>query len=86
MKIKINLSDKILLILAGFATIFVLIAIFVIENSLQQVLVLGAVVYLFSFITAYLISWRFSKKIIKLKPLSIAWNMPAFRTDIRIVA
>ena len=66
MKMKINLSDKILLILAGFATIFVLIAIFVIKNSLQQVLILGAVVYLFSFVTAYLISWRFSKKIIKL--------------------
>jgi len=63
---KINLSDKILLILAGFATIFVLIAIFVIENSMRQVLILGAVIYLFIFVTAYLISRRFSKKIIKL--------------------
>lgn len=63
---KINFSDKILLILAGFATIFIVIAVFVIKDSLQQVLILGAVVYLFSFLTAYLISWRFSKKIIKL--------------------
>ncbi|RLC38369.1 hypothetical protein DRH27_02400 [Candidatus Falkowbacteria bacterium] len=62
----IKLSDKILLIIVAFATLFVLAAVFVVGGSLQQILILGGIIYIISFLTAYAVSRSFSNRIIGL--------------------
>jgi signal transduction histidine kinase len=62
----LNLSDKILLILFVFTSILFLAAKFIIGGSIEQILVLGGVVYVCSFFATFIISRRFSNRIIKL--------------------
>jgi len=62
----IKLSDKILLIIVAFATLFVLAAIFIVGGSIQQILILGGIIYIISFLTAYAVSRNFSNRIISL--------------------
>ena len=66
MKTSFKLSDRILLIVVFFSTIFVLTSFFVIRGSLTQILALGGLIYILSFLTAYFISWSFSQRIIRL--------------------
>lgn len=66
MILRIKLSDRILLIMALFASIFIIFSVFIFNGSVQQILILGAGVYIISFIATYVISWRFSARIIKL--------------------
>jgi len=62
----IKLSDKILLIIVVFATLFVFAAIFIFGGSIQQILILGGIIYIISFFTAYGVSWSFSNRIVNL--------------------
>lgn len=66
MVLRVKLSDRILLIMALFASVFIVLAVFIFNGSVQQILILGGVVYVISFVAAYVISWRFSARIIKL--------------------
>lgn len=65
-KTTIKLSDKILLIFVVFATVLILSVRFLVGLTLSQALVLTGVIYIISFLTTYLISNRFSKKILDL--------------------
>ncbi|KKQ54510.1 MAG: Integral membrane sensor signal transduction histidine kinase [Candidatus Falkowbacteria bacterium GW2011_GWC2_38_22] len=66
MVLRIKLSDRILMIMALFASVFIIFSVFVFKGSVQQILILGAGVYIITFIATYVISWRFSSRIIKL--------------------
>ncbi|MEA3449855.1 MAG: HAMP domain-containing sensor histidine kinase [Patescibacteria group bacterium] len=66
MKTVYKLSDRILIIIVGFATIFVLSSIFVLRDSIISVLILGAILYILSFFASYFISRNFSKRIMAL--------------------
>lgn len=66
MDIRIKLSDRILLIMASFASVFVVLATFIFRGSVREIIILGGAVYIISFAAAYVISWRFSARIIKL--------------------
>ncbi|MCK5211649.1 HAMP domain-containing histidine kinase [Candidatus Parcubacteria bacterium] len=66
MKFSLKLADRILLIIMFFATIFVLISFFVIRGSLIQILMLGGLIYIISFLMTYFISRFFSRRVIKL--------------------
>jgi len=66
MKLSLKLSDRILLIIIFFTTIFVLASFFVIHGSLTQILVLGALIYILSFLMTYFISRFFSQRIVSL--------------------
>jgi signal transduction histidine kinase len=66
MKVVYKLSDRILIIVIGFATVFVLSSIFVLRDSLINVLILGGILYCLSFLTSYFISRNFSKRIMAL--------------------
>lgn len=66
MKLSLKLSDRILLIIIFFATIFVLSSFFIIRGSLTQILALGGIIYILSFLMTYFISRVFSQRIIKL--------------------
>lgn len=66
MKKAQKLSDKILLIVAFSTTIFVLISALVLKDSLVYVLVLGGVLYVLSFLTAFIISRDFSRRVLAL--------------------
>lgn len=65
-KINMKLSDRILLIVVTFATVFVLFAFFWIKESVFQVIIMGAVLYALSFLTTYFISRNFSNRIVEL--------------------
>lgn len=64
MKIKyIKLSDKILIITIGFTSIlFILVKLFI-GGSIEQVLIIGGVLYVMSFLSTYVISHNFSKRL-----------------------
>ncbi|OGF27773.1 hypothetical protein A2331_06730 [Candidatus Falkowbacteria bacterium RIFOXYB2_FULL_34_18] len=61
-----RISDKILLIVFVLATVLVLVVALLIGGSLQQVLLLGQAVYIFVFITSFMISRKLSQRIISL--------------------
>ncbi|MCD4762235.1 HAMP domain-containing histidine kinase [bacterium] len=63
MKIIVKLSDKVLLIIFLFASGLLFTVQFVIGGSLAQIFVLSYIVYNFMFVMAYLVSYRFSKRI-----------------------
>ena len=65
-KIFIKLSDKILLIIIAFATLFVFATIFIVGGSLQRILILGGIIYTTSFLFTYLVSRSFSNRIVGL--------------------
>lgn len=66
MYFRIKLSDRVLIIMALCASFFIIFAFFIFQGSVQQIIALGAAVYIVSFIATYAISWRFSSRIIKL--------------------
>ena len=66
MKIRINLSDKILLIIFLFATGFVLTAWLVLKGELMWILILGGLVYILTFFVTYLVSFAFTRRILNL--------------------
>jgi signal transduction histidine kinase len=66
MKFTMKLSDRILIIVVAFATLFVLFAIFWLKESLQQVIIMGGVLYVISFLVTYFISRSFSNRIVEL--------------------
>lgn len=66
MKFIIKLSDKVLLIFIAFATILILLVRFLSDITTQQLLVVSGTVYAFSFLSTFLISHRYSRKIIDL--------------------
>lgn len=61
-----KISDKILLIIFILATILILVVALLIGGSLQQLLLLGQAVYIFVFVSTFLISSRLSKRIERL--------------------
>lgn len=64
--LSMKLSDKILLILFTFTSIMFLLVKFIFGGSIEQILIMGGVVYVGSFLTTYIISRRFSSRIVKL--------------------
>ena len=64
--LSMKLSDKILLILFFFTSFLFLTAKFILGGSIEQILVLGGVVYIGAFLATYIISRRFSARIVKL--------------------
>lgn len=66
MKFTVKLSDRVLLIFIVFASILILLVKIVSDITIQQILVLSGTVYTLSFLTTFLISHRYSKKIINL--------------------
>ncbi len=52
--------------MAFFASVFILLAFFIFQSSVQQILILCALAYIFSFVSAYIVSRNFSARIIKL--------------------
>lgn len=62
-KIIVKLSDKVLLIIFFFASGLLFAVQFLIGGSLAQILVLSYIVYNSMFVMAYLVSYRFSRRI-----------------------
>ena len=63
---NLNLSDKILLIIIVFSTILFLLIKFIIGGSIEQILVIGGIIYIGSFFITYVLSRKFSSRITKL--------------------
>ncbi len=64
--LKLKLSDKILLTIVFFVSIFVVVTFLVFHSSLEQVLILGGAVYIISFLITYVLSRQFSERLLKL--------------------
>ncbi|MFH1745350.1 MAG: HAMP domain-containing sensor histidine kinase [bacterium] len=61
-----KLSDKMLIIIVFFLTIFILTSFFIIRIPFQQTLFFAGIIYVVSFAATYVISRRFSKRVVDL--------------------
>ncbi len=66
MRFFLHLSDRILLLMISFASIFVLISAYFLRGSVIGILLFGGFVYVLSFIATYLMSHSFSRRIVSL--------------------
>lgn len=64
--INLKLSDKILLIIFSFSTVLFFFVKYIFDGSLSEILVLGGFIYVMSFITTYVVSRKFSERILDL--------------------
>jgi len=66
MKIRIKLSEKILLITAGLATVFVITALLFFRDSPLEIMAMGAIIYIVSIFITYVISNKYSRRLHRL--------------------
>jgi signal transduction histidine kinase len=59
-----RLSDKILLAIFIFSSVLLVLIIFVFKSFVYQIVIIGTMIYILAFLTTYIISRRFSKRII----------------------
>ena len=62
----VRLSDRILLVVFVFSTILLLAVRYIFGDSFEQILKLSYVVYILTFLTTYIVSQRFSRRITNL--------------------
>jgi signal transduction histidine kinase len=81
---KLKLSDKILLTIVFFVSVFVIITFFIFHGSLEQILILGGAIYVISFLITYILSRQFSSRLLKLTFLVEEMAAGNFSRELRV--